>query len=116
MSAKIIFYSNMNRATLVIQSVFKLHVRIRNADGLLENKRRIPLTCMESRSFFNIKRRCSNVAGSAAVTHIQSHTWLALHLRVIEIPFTPLLLSLWESNMKWFKSVIKTGNEIRVCD
>lgn len=85
---------------------------------------------MESRSFFNIKRQpyCSNVAGSAAVTHaythalartrahIQEYTRLALHLKVIEIPFTPPLLSLWESNMKWFNSAIKTGNEIRVCD
>lgn len=87
-----------------------------------------PPTCMESRSFFNIKRQlyCSNVAGSAAVTHaytrararahIQEYTWLAPHLKVIEIPFTPPLLSLWESNMKWFNSVIKTGNEIRACD
>lgn len=49
-------------------------------------------------------------------THIQTHTWFPLPLTVIAIPFTPQLLSLWESNMKWLNSVIKTGNEIRVCD
>lgn len=48
-------------------------------------------------------------------SHTYRHTRAALHLIVIEIPFTPLLLA-WESNMKWFNSVIKTGNEIRVCD
>lgn len=48
----------------------------------------------------------------------QSHTHAdtrgrALPLAVIEIPFTPLLLSLqWNSSMKWPDTVIKRGNEI----
>lgn len=99
--------------------------RGQNAERLVENKRKTPLTCMESRSFFNINRQpCrSNVAGSAAVTHAytraRGHTHAAGWLCICtSLKFLSHLLSshYGESNMKWFNSVIKTGNEIRLCD
>lgn len=80
--------------------------------GIQQHKHTFPLNTVHSFPLSSALAALMLPSGNAHTNKLGS----PLLLTVIAIPFTPQLLSLRESNMKWSNSVIKTENRIRICD